>query len=349
MAKKDTNVPVEQCENMDMELLRRQMKRLEDNMVFIKEELEKIKSNPQQPAIMPYNPPPAEPQEIIFPDNFAKSEDIRTMSGSIDNLVKTVALVLQGMAELKKAFEKMPKPEDKTEEIVSKASEAFASKVTADLKPSIEKGHKVSYYNGQRQYDGISVKDAADIYRQINGLRSDTDLKGKLAKRDKAIRIMAVVILGLVGILVGMGFWLHAVKKENRELINVEWLYRAKRAISSDAKFTDMIEKDMLGKDESEKEEWKSLIVERESSGPEFNFFHPHDDWKPKTPKEESKSEDKSQASSQSADSKQSEHKPLPHEQKSRLTPGEIAAYKFLQNDPNIPKDAKPQLPEEYE
>lgn len=247
------------------------------------------------------------------------------------------------MAELKKAFEAMPKPEDKTDKIVEKASEVFASKVTSNLTPIIEKGHKESYYNGRRQYDGLSVKDAADIYRQINGLRTDEDLKVKLAKRDKTIKILSFVIIGLVDIIFGLSYWIHSVKVENRELINIEWLYRAQRAISKDNKFIDRIEKDMLGKDEAEKEGWKDLIVTRESTGPEFNFFCPHDDWQPK--KKEEPPQEVSPAQSQS----KPEELPMPHKNPTRYTPGEIEAIRQMRANPHIPDDAKPPLPEGYE
>ena len=52
----------------------------------------------------------------------------------------------------------------------------------------------------------------------------------------------------------------------------------------------DSNKKDMLGTDEAEKDGWKDLIVTRESTGPEFNFFYPHDDWQSKK-KEESPQE----------------------------------------------------------
>ncbi|MCM1140526.1 MAG: hypothetical protein NC453_18305 [Muribaculum sp.] len=105
----------------------------------------------------------------------------------------------------------------------------------------------------------------------------------------------------------------------------------------------------MLQGTKEEREGMKTKIFNLERKAPQFIYFKPFDDWQPEPPKEESKLEEKSEATPQASENKQSEHKPLPHEQKSRLTPGEVAAYKFLQNDPNIPEDAKPQLPEEYE
>lgn len=40
---------------------------------------------------------------------------------------------------------------------------------------------------------------------------------------------------------------------------------------------------------------------------------------------------------------------PLPHQRKSRLTPGEVQAIKDMRGSLNIPEDAKPELPEGYE
>ena len=71
--------------------------------------------------------------------------------------------------------------------------------------------------------------------------------------------------------------------------------------------------------------------------------FPPVDDWTPESP-EPPKSEEAEQSKAQAA----SKPKPLPHEQRSRLTPGEIDAIKKLRADPNIPEDAKPELPEGY-
>ena len=39
----------------------------------------------------------------------------------------------------------------------------------------------------------------------------------------------------------------------------------------------------------------------------------------------------------------------MPHKNPKRFTPSEIAAYKHLQNDPNIPEDARPPMPDGYE
>lgn len=343
MAKKDNNPPVPQCGNMDMELLRRQMKRLEDALTEIKNDMANVATKISAPVMLPATPEPMEMPEIKIPDNLAKSEDVTTLTGIIQTMNGSMALIVQSMAELKKAFEAIPKPEDKTDEIVKKASEVFVSKVTSNLTPIIEKGHTESYYNGRKQYDGISVKDAADIYYQINGLRTDEDLKEKLAKRDKKIKILSFVIIGLVDIIFGLGYWIHSVKVENRELTNIEWLYRAQRAISNDSKFIDRIEKDMLGTDEAEKDGWKDLIVTRESTGPEFNFFYPHDDWQSK----------KKEESPQEVDPAQSESKPdeipMPHKSPTRYTPGEIEAIKQMRANPHIPDDAKPSLPEGYE
>ena len=45
-------------------------------------------------------------------------------------------------------------------------------------------------------------------------------------------------------------------------------------------------------------------------------------------------------------DTKSEKQAQLPHEKKSKLTPGEIEAIKAMRANPHIPEDAKPPLPE---
>lgn len=344
MAKKDNNPPVPQCENMDMELLRRQMQRLETALMEIKNEMANVATKVSAHGMLPATPEPMEMPEIEIPDNLAKSEDVATLAGIIQTMNGSMALVVQGMAELKKAFEAMPKPEDKTDEIVEKASEVFVSKVTSNLTPIIEKGHKESYYNGRKQYEGISVKDASDIYSQINGLRTDEDLKGKLAKRDKTIKILAIVIIGLVDTIFGLGLWINSLRTENKEYAAIEWMYRAQRAQTHMAEdiVTD-IERTFLHGDRETREKWQEVIMESEKNGYKFTCFFPHDDWQPT--KEEHPPQEATPAQSQS----KPDVLPMSHKTPTRFTPGEIEAIKQMRANPHIPDDAKPPLPEGYE
>ena len=83
-----------------------------------------------------------------------------------------------------------------------------------------------------------------------------------------------------------------------------------------------------------------SVPLERHT--PQFLYFNPTDDWKPKPSKPEPKQEQKEQNPKSKNNSTQQS------KQKSNLTPGEIEAIKALRADPNIPEDAKPPLPEGY-
>ena len=132
-------------------------------------------------------------------------------------------------------------------------------------------------------------------------------------------------------------------------LTRVEWLYRWSRTKQKDTEEYQDFERRMLQGTKEEREGMKTKIFNLESNAPQFIYFKPSDDWQPEPPKEEEPSREQEPTEKTASEQKPAQHKPLPHEQKSRLTPGEIAAYKFLQNDPNIPEDAKPQLPDEYE
>ena len=102
MAKKDNISLVPQCGDMDMELLRRQMKRLEDALTEIKNEMANVATKISAPVMLPATPEPMEITEIKIPDNLAKSEDVATLTGIIQTMNGSMALVVQGMADLKR-------------------------------------------------------------------------------------------------------------------------------------------------------------------------------------------------------------------------------------------------------
>ena len=113
---------------------------------------------------------------------------------------------------------------------------------------------------------------------------------------------------------------------------------------SSNQKFINRIEQEILHGNEKDFEEWKTIIVGKEAKGLEFVYFAPHDDWKSK----QKDSQPKQKSRQQPQPTKHDTPTPLPPKQKSNLTPGEIEAIKALRADPNIPEDAKPPLPEGY-
>lgn len=100
------------------------------------------------------------------------------------------------------------------------------------------------------------------------------------------------------------------------------------------------MENEIISGTDEKRESWQTTIVEREKDKKPSPFFHPHDDWKPgpDPKKEQPKPKDA-----------EIDRIPLPHQRKTRLTPGEIQAIKDMRASPNIPEDAKPELPEGYE
>ncbi len=100
----------------------------------------------------------------------------------------------------------------------------------------------------------------------------------------------------------------------------------------------------MLDGKKEEREGMKTKIFNMERNAPQFLYFRPVDDWKPEPPEPP-----KAVETEQSKSKTETKPKPLPHEQRSRLTLGEIEAIKKVRSNPHIPEDAKPELPEGYE
>ena len=348
MAKKDTNVPVEQCENMDMELLRRQMKRLEEALTAMKEEMSKMASPSQLPALIKPEPTPIELPEINIPDNLATAEDIKTMSDTIVKLNESLTLVVKGMAELKTAFENMPKPEDKTEEVAEKVAETTSDKVVSKLSDKIENAYVDAYARGKIKADGLSVSEATSINNRLSDMNDRLDIRDDRERLKSNSFILKVVVVTLLVLGVAGIKWIQILRQENKQLTRVEWLYRSLRATASTDNIQSM-EKYMLYGTDEQRDSIKTIIVNAESSGPQLRFFQPHDDWKPKPPKEEKPKEVADTKTDVATTKDTIDYTLLPHKNPKRFTPGEIAAYKHLQNDPNIPEDARPPIPEGYE
>ena len=182
--------------------------------------------------------------------------------------------------------------------------------------------------------------------RRMDRIEKQLPTFGELAR----LRLIKWILVGshvFLSILIVVGVVVY--HNDIEHLKRVEWLYRYQRLYQPDTENYQDFERRMLQGTKEERNGLKTKIFYLERKAPQFIYFKPFDDWQPEPRREESKSGEKSEATSQAVENKQSEHKPLPHEEKSRLTPNEVAAYKFLQKDPNIPEDAKPQLPEEYQ
>lgn len=87
--------------------------------------------------------------------------------------------------------------------------------------------------------------------------------------------------------------------------------------------------KRVLSGTDKQREDWQTETVNRESSGIPFRYFHPHDDWKPKQPKEKEppKKDDNSGAW---------------FDWLYTPTENEKAVQEAVRNNPNIPEGAKP-------
>ena len=344
MAKKD-EVQGVQCENADIEILRRQLARLENTLTEKFTEIKnQIGSIPvQQPVFLPpAEPLPQEPIEVNLPDNLAKSGDIKALTGMIQTLNGTVALAVKGLAEIKKAFEAMPKPD--VQSIAEKVAKETAREVVDNITPKIDDSTAKAMRHGVMNAPGISFNDAASIHQTLKETNQRFDIQKKYAGLLKVNRNLVIVIIALLNIASFLGWWAKELREERNELMRVEWLYRGLRSMLNpkDTASINSMEQKILYGTEEQRESWQTTIMEHEAKGIPFRHFQPHDDWKPEPPKPQPEE-------TKSAKETEIDRWPLPHQRKSRLTPGEIQAIKDMRASPNIPEDAKPELPEGYE
>lgn len=346
MAKKDEIQGV-QCENADFEIMRRQLARLEKMLTDKFTEVNDRIGNIQVAA--PAFPPPAEPQqpiEVSLPDNIASGEDIRALSGIIQTLNGTVSLVMKSLAKMQEAFAAMPRPDVEAiaMDAATKAAQATADKVVSDLTPKIDGSADKAVRLGAVKTTGISFDDAASIHQTMKEMDKKIDVQKDYARLRKVNRNLLIAIFVLFNIACLLGWGANELWKERIELMRVEWIYRSVRSLlnSSNTEAINHIEKELIFGAEEQRDSIKTLTVKREETGIPFHNFQPHDDWKPEPPKPKAeKPNPKKEA--------EIDRFPLPHQRNSRLTPGEIQAIKDMRASPNIPEDAKPDLPEGYE
>ncbi len=343
MAKKDEIQGV-QCENADFEIMRRQLARLEktltENLTEVNKRIDNISIQP------PVFPPPAalqpqEPIEVNLPDNIAKSEDVVKLSGIIQTLNSTVSLVMKSLAEMQKQFAAIPRPD--VQSIVQETACAVAQQVVGNLSPKIDDSVSKAMQKGASNAPGISLNDAASIHRTLKETNNRIDA-GKSV--DTVYKWNLRLSLGLfisVFVVFGFGCWIYDLSNERDELLKVEWLYRSVRSIinESDTEVIMKMEKEILSGTDEQRDSIKTQTVKREEIGIPFHNFQSHDAWQPKPPKPQPEK-------TKSAKETEIDKEPLPHQRKSRLTPGEIQAIKDMRASPNIPEDAKPELPEGY-
>lgn len=348
MARKDETQGV-QCENADFEIMRRQLARLEklltDKFTEVNDRIENI--SVQQPAF----PPPAEPQkpqagEVFIPDNLASRDDIRALSGIIQTLNGTVSLVMKSLAEMQKAFAAIPRPdvEAVATDAAMKAAQATADKVISDLTPKIDNSADKAIRLGAVKTTGISFDDAASIHRTLKETNERISIRDNVDKLSRTNRKLLLSLFLSIFVVLGLGCWIYDLRKERRELLGVEWLYRSVRSTINKNDTTTLynMEQTILSGSKEQRESLQTTIVNNEATGIPFNNFQPHDDWQPK-PQKAQAPESKPTQETETAKF------PLPHQRERRLTPGEVASIKAMRANPHIPDDAKPPLPEGYE
>lgn len=345
MAKKD-EVQGVQCENADIEILRRQLARLENTLTEKFTEVKKQIGN--IPAQQPLFPPPAEPQpqetiEVSLPDNLAKSDDIKALAGMIQTLNGTVALAVKGLADIQTAFAAMPKPDIQAvaEKAAQEAAENEARNVISELSPKIDNSVREALLTGVIKSPGISFNDAASIHGTLREIKEEIKIRNQ---NDKVRKTNIWLLIGLMIFfnLSALFGWLYYEMRQGRnELIRIEWLYRAVRTMVANPSAIETMEKEIISGTDEQLEFWQTTIVEREQDKKPSPYYRPHDDWKPELPEAK-----KVQPKPKDAEI---DRIPLPHQRKTRLTPGEIQAIKDMRASPNIPEDAKPELPEGYE
>ena len=318
MAKKDEPQGIK-CENVDIELLRRQLARLE-TMITDKfcEVRDLIENAPAQQPVFPSPAEPAEPLpvEVNLPDNLARSEDISNMVGIIKTLNGTVSLVMQGLTELQTVFKAMPKPD--VEAIAQSAAVTAVNHLSNEylgkITDKIDSGLSRSYTNGQSKATAIGHDDASAINSRLGRIEDSITLRDKTAHKNKVIRILSYCLVGMVALVSILGWYGSSVRNERNELLKVEWLYRLERTQCSNQKFINRIEQEILHGNEKDFEEWKTIIVGKEAKGLEFVYFAPHDDWEPQ--KNAPAPEQKSSQNPQPTEREKST--PQQHNQKSR-------------------------------
>ena len=267
---------------------------------------------------MPPPQAPAEPTEIkvVIPEDIARKSDIDNAVTRIVENCKT------GKSQSPQAGSVTVSQMDVLEKV------EFDKKIQKAVKDEI--GHTEN-----------TVDDNNAILKRMEARQNRADNETTLRNKLFAFKIVVAVFI-VVFIVFGMAFFHQDNKIEH--LKHVEWLYRWSRIGKADTEEYQDFERRMLDGKKEEREGMKAKIFNMERNSPQFLYFRPVDDWKPEPPESP-----KSVETEQSKPKAETKPKPLPHEQRSRLTPGEVQAIKDMRANPHIPDDAKPKLPEDYE
>ena len=331
MAKKEEPQGV-QCENTDIELLRRQLARLEktltDNFTAVSNQINDL-NLPVQPMFTP----PAEPQqpqpiEVNLPRNLAKSEDIRILSGMVQTLNSTVSLVMKSLAEMQKAFNAIPVPDVQaiTEKAATDAAEKVSRNVINELSPKIDNSTRDALLTGVIRAPGITLDDAGSIHRTLRQINKELETRNQNDKVRRTNFRLGIVLMIFFNLSALFGWLYYELRQERNELIRVEWLYRAVRTMFKDTAPIEKLEKEIMSGSNKQRESWQTTIVSNEKDKQPSPYFKPHDDWKPEPPPKQEEKED-------SGSWLDWLYTP---------TENERTAQEAVRNNPNIPEGAKP-------
>ena len=327
MAKKDTNIHEEQCASTDMEILRRQVSRLESR---VDEGFKEAKENRNQtPMRLPSapEPQPIELPEITFPDDYAKSNDVRELAKAVTTQNASIEKLATGMSSVKDAFGKMSDYDPA--KLITEASEASAKQMLKDMSDKFD--NAVLKAQIQQKNPGITGDDMTSINTNLREINKGLANLNNCAGLRKWNRILMIAVTVLSVISAGTVYWVTSLRSERDELVKVEWLYRYVRPCIQNPNTLADIESRMFDGTDEQRDSIKSDAFTREANGLPFRNFTPHDDWKPKSPEPE-----KSKSDSEEEDSGGW------FDWITRKTPQEEAALRDVRNNPNIPEGAKP-------
>lgn len=269
----------------------------------------KAKATPPQAQAMPSE------VKVVLPDDIARKSDID-----------------EAVTEITRKCNAGERPIPQSVTVTVSALDAL-EKVEYDK--AIRKAVKDEIQNTDKK----AVENNA-ILKRIENRQNSSDNETALRNKLNAFKI-GFVINAVVFIAFGAMF-LHQ-DNEIEHLKRVEWLYRWSRIGRTDTEDYQDFERRMLDGKKEERNGMKTKIFNMERNAPQFLYFRPVDDWTPEPPEPP-----KSEETEQSKPKAETKPKPLPHEQRSRLTLGEIEAIKKVRSNPHIPEDAKPELPEGY-
>ncbi len=269
----------------------------------------KAKATPPQAQAMPSE------VKVVLPDDIARKSDID-----------------EAVTEITRKCNAGERPIPQSVTVTVSALDAL-EKVEYDK--AIRKAVKDEIQNTDKK----AVENNA-ILKRIENRQNSSDNETALRNKLNAFKI-GFVINAVVFTAFGAMF-LHQ-DNEIEHLKRVEWLYRWSRIGRTDTEDYQDFERRMLDGKKEERNGMKTKIFNMERNAPQFLYFRPVDDWTPEPPEPP-----KSEETEQSKPKAETKPKPLPHEQRSRLTLGEIEAIKKVRSNPHIPEDAKPELPEGY-